>query len=200
MELLFETGSGAGGQGSGLKVRISGQGLGSGWNQGQRVGRTVLTGQKEDGPQGKYKGGVRCQGQEVAVRSQGRGKGSGAVSEVSKHHRMATAQVKGQGPGAPCSDTARLSCCSWGQSPCEHRSCKGRTSGSPTSPAGTAGPSCGGEPGEMPPPQLSDPPQPSPTLSITSAPSPLPVFTVVPEIATYTVAGIAMGGPWEMPA
>lgn len=31
-------------------------------------------------------------------------------------------------------------------------------------------------------------------------PSPLPVLTVVPKIATYTVTDIAMGGSWEVPA
>lgn len=99
MELLFEKGSGAGGQGSGLKARISGQRLGSGWNQGQRVGRTVLTGQKEDGPQGKHKGGVRCQGQEVAVRSQGRvGEGVRGCVRWQRSASWVRITGKGQGP------------------------------------------------------------------------------------------------------
>lgn len=72
--------------------------------------------------------------------------------------------------------------------------------GFPTSPVGTAGPSWGGQPDEMSPQYLSDPPYPPSALSIISAPSPLPVLTVVPKIATYTVTGIAKGGPREVPA
>lgn len=46
------------------------------------------------------------------------------------------------GSGTPCSDTAHLSYYSWGQSPCECRSCRGHSLGFPTSPVDTAGPSC----------------------------------------------------------
>lgn len=87
----------------------------------------------------------------MAVRSKDRGKRSrpeaGAeVSKPDKNHNPWLGQgskVRGQRPGAPCSDTAHLSCCSWGQSPYEHRSCRGHRLGFPTSPAGTAGPSWG---------------------------------------------------------
>lgn len=150
-------------RGQGLRGGFQIRAWGVGGIKGKGSGEQCSQARRKTGLKGNVREGsdVKDKRWQLGHRAGVRGQGLSQVAEVCKldnNHRMSTTELKGQGPGAPCSDTAHLSCCSWGQSPCEHRSCKGHTLGSPTSPVGTAGPSWGGEPGEMPLPYLSDPP------------------------------------------
>lgn len=199
VELLFENGSGPEVRGQRL--------LGEGEEPRTKGQRTMLTGQKEAGPQVKLKGGVRCQGQRTALRSQdskgsgpesgGRGQQAGKESQI-----MAREECKGQGSGVRAPHTLQWHCPSvWlqlGSKPLWTAQLQGPQVGLPHQPRGHCWSFLGGH-SQVRCPDISVPSQPT-RASMILAPGPLPVLTVVPEIAIYTVAGIAVGGPWEVPA